>query len=387
MNMDARFEEWSERARAVSIEDAATFVGAKLKRFGSDMAGPCPAGCADENGFVVTPRSGLFICRPSGEGGGPVDLVMHTRGCDFISACEVLTGESRPHGAREETVEERQAREKAARDRCEAIERRRAEREASDLSDKERERAVVARMLALMRPIMETRADAYLRTRGLSVGPWCDGFGFVPNAPYYVDGEIVARVPMMLAPIVHYSGAIPEGRIGGLLRTYLDPDKPAKFKFGDEDPSKKFYGEAWGGLIPLGPIGETLAVGEGIETTRAWFQLGVGGDDVTTAAAGSLNNLSGGCTGSIPHPTMKNQNTGKPILIPNGIPDMDKPGMILPPQVKRLILLGDGDSERIMTRARVLAAARRHRAQGIEVSVQFAPAGMDFASLAMEAAE
>jgi hypothetical protein len=177
----------------------------------------------------------------------------------------------------------------------------------------------------------------------------------------------------------------------GIHRTYLDPVRPQKVAFhwvcGKEDwpPAKKMYGAAYGGLIPLGPIGETLALGEGVETTRAWFQLGVGGDDVTLAAAGSLNNLSGACTGTIPHPTLTNPKTGKPVLIPNGIPDMGRPGMILPPQVKRLFLLGDGDSEPLMTRARVLCAARRFRSQGIEVSVHMAPSGCDFASLAVAA--
>lgn len=381
---DARVDDWVQRAKSVSIEDAASFVGARLKRNGTDFCGVCPAGCASKDGFVVTPKSGLFVCRPSGEGGGPVDLVMHARGCDFLSACEVLTGEPRPQGAREESEFDRQARETKTRERQEAAEQRRSQQEAVELSDHEREQAVVRRMLLLMQPITGTPVDAYLRARGLTPGPWCDGFGFVPNAPYYADGEIVARVPLMLAPIVHYSAAIPEGRICGLHRTYLDPEKPAKYRPSDGG-AKKFYGDAYGGLIPLGPIGETLMIGEGIETTRAAYQLGIGGDDVTTAAAGSLVNLSGSCTGTVPHPTLLNPKTGKPVLIANGIPDMDRPGMILPPQVKRLILLGDGDSERLMTRARVLAAARRHRADGIEVSVQFSADGHDFASMAVAA--
>jgi hypothetical protein len=250
---------------------------------------------------------------------------------------------------------------------------RRVEQGAVDSTDAEREAAQIERTLAIMQPIVGTPVEAYLRARGLSIGEWCDGFGFIPDARYFdAGGDLVARVPLMVAPIVF----TPTGKIIGLHRTYLDPDKPTKFR-PEDGAAKKFYGRALGGLIPLGQIGETLAVGEGIETTRAWYQLGLGGDDVAIAAAASLNNLSGSCTGTIPHPADPKKR------IPNGVPDMDRPGMIIPPQVKRLILLGDGDSNRLMTRARVLAAARRHRAHGIDVSIQFAPDGRDFASMAV----
>lgn len=379
LRTDPRVDEWVARARAVSIEDAASYVGAKLKRNGTDLVGPCPAGCASSDGFVVTPRSNLFICRPSSEGGGPVDLVMHARGCDFLSACETLTGETRPKGAREETAEQRQARERRTRERAEAAQQRQRERDAEELSDHEREQRQIARLLMLMAPIEGTHAEAYLRARGLIPGPWCERLGFIPDAPYWVDGEVIARVPLMLAPFVK------EDRVVGFHRTYLDPDKPAKFRPNDDDPSKKFYGKgSYGGLIPLGPIGETLAVGEGIETTVAWFQHpDLGGEmaDVTIAAAGSLGRMSGACTGSFPHPTKVNPQTGKPTACPNGIPDIDRPGMILPPQVKTLILLGDGDSDPLSTRACLLAAARRHRGDGVEVFISMAPDGHDFASL------
>lgn len=377
LRTDPRIDDWIARAKSVGIEDAASFVGARLKRNGTDLVGACVAGCASKDGFVVTPKSGLFVCRPSGEGGGPIDLVMHARGCSFMEACECLTGEPRPQGAREESASDRQARERAISDRREAAERRRLEQESEDAADAEREAAQIERTLRTMRPIAGTHAEAYLRARGLSLNAWCEGFGFISDARYFDrSGDLVARVPLMVAPIVF----APSGRVIGLHRTYLDPERPAKFR-PEDGAAKKFYGSSQGGLIPLGPIGETLAIGEGIETTVAWAQNpDLGGElDVSIAAAASLGNMGGTCTGTVPHPSDPKRR------VPNGIPDMDRPGMILPPQVKRLILLGDGDSERLMTRARVLAAARRHRAQGIEVSIQFAPTGADFASLAVAA--
>lgn len=377
---DSRTDSWIARAKAVSIEDAAAFVGAVLKPpHAPERCGPCPF-CGGTDRFSINTRKQVYLCRGTG-GGGAIDLVIHARGCDFLTACEVLTGEPRPQGAREESEFERQARESKQDDRLRALEGQRQERDEAALTAQERQARQIAKTRLMMGTILGTHAEAYLRARGLTPGPWCDGFGFLDQSPYYDDeGSVIASVPVMIAPIVLAT----TGEVIGLHRTYLDPDKPAKFRPQD-GAAKKFYGRAQGGLIPLGPIGETLMVGEGIETTRWAYQLGLGGDDVTLAAAASLGNMCGACTGRMPHPDIVNPNTGKPILIPNGTPDMDRPGMILPPQVKRLILLVDGDSERKMTRQMITAALRRHRAQGIKVDIQPAPDGKDFADVGMAA--
>jgi hypothetical protein len=93
---------------------------------------------------------------------------------------------------------------------------------------------------------------------------------------------------------------------------------------------------------------------------------------VSIACGLSLGTMAGSCTGTIPHPD------GRPTRIPNGEPDMARPGMILPNWVRELILLGDGDSDFMTTRALILAAGRRHRAEGLVVSVHFAPDGKDW---------
>src|SRR5258708_4219022 len=103
LRTDARAEEWVSRARSVGIEDAAAYIGAKLKRKGADFSGACPFGCATTDGFVITPKDNVFICRPSGDSGDAIALVMHATGGDFLTACETLTGEARPIGDKEET--------------------------------------------------------------------------------------------------------------------------------------------------------------------------------------------------------------------------------------------------------------------------------------------
>lgn len=384
LRTDPRAEEWVARARAVSIEDAAAFVGTRLKRNGTDLAGPCPCGAASKDGFVITPKTGLFVCRPSGEGGGPIDLVMHARACSFVEACEVVTGEPRPSGVKEESPADRAERERKQAERKLALEAQQTKRDEAALTAQERQARQIKKILKDMRPVFGTHADAYIRGRGLMPGAWCDGFGFLPESPYYDnDGIVIARVPVMIAPIVF----APTMEVIGLHRTYLDPDRPVKFR-PEDGSAKKIYGRAQGGLIPLGQIGEFVAIGEGIETSIAWAQHpDLGGErDISIAAAVSLGNMSGGCTGTVfPKGGPISPKTGKPIPIPNGIPDMDQPGMILPPQVKKLILLQDGDSEPFMTKARVLCAATRHHAQGIEVWRWPAPDGYDFASWAVAA--
>jgi hypothetical protein len=119
----------------------------------------------------------------------------------------------------------------------------------------------------------------------------------------------------------------PGGEIIGLHRTYLDRDAPRKLAPpGDprRNKAKKVLGEQRGGMIRLSPDGPRLAVGEGIETSRAWFAMGYGGDDIAIGAAVSLGNLSGGAMGSAEHPIDPSKR------VPNGIPDMDRPGMLLP---------------------------------------------------------
>jgi hypothetical protein len=70
-------------------------------------------------------------------------------------------------------------------------------------------------------------------------------------------------------------------------------------------------------------------------------------------------------------------------MVRNGVPDMDKPGVILPDDVREVILLGDGDSDPMATHAAVATAGRRFRAQGRTVAVHWAGAGLDWNDVLM----
>lgn len=375
---------WNE-ARAVDVLDVATRLGAKLKRSGPDHVGHCPGGCTNNgDGFVVTPKKGIFLCRPSGESGDVVDMVCHVQGCGKVEALEFVTGRDRPAGAREESAEDREKREQRNRGREAANAKRAAEAERAADAKRRADEEAVADVLARAKPIADTHAWAYLNGRGLRPAKrLCGDLRFVGDLDYWgtVDGEEglrhLATLPAMVAIIRDLGGAII-----GIHQTYLDPKEPRKWApiGAKSNAAKKVRGEQKGGLIRLGMIGEALAIGEGIETTLSWHALGYGPEDVSIACALNKGNMSGGWTGSVPHPRRKNA-AGKPTPMPNGIPDVNAPGAILPPDVVDVYMICDGDSETLATQGAMATGGRRWAAQGRRVFLHFPKAGMDFNDL------
>lgn len=373
-------------AKSVDMLEVAARLGVKLKRSGADYSGACPAGCASDDGFVITPRKSAFICRPSGEGGDVISMVVHAHDCSNVEAIEFITGRDRPAGGKEETPEERDAREttKRKRDAANAARAKRAEKaeEARRRSDDE----MVADVLARALPIGGTHAEAYLRARGLRPAKRLTGdLRFVADLDYWgapsdtEDGKrLLAELPAMVGIIRDVAGAVI-----GIHQTYLDPVEPRKWAptGARSNKAKKIRGEAKGGLIRLGMLGESLGLAEGLETAMSWHSLGMGPEDVSLASAISLGNLAGRWTGTINHKTRTDPKTGKPTKVPNGIPDMAAPGAILPDDVREVIIIGDGDSELIATQGAIATAARRWMAEGRRVSVHVAPEKYDFNSL------
>ncbi len=376
---------WSE-ARSVDILEVAERLGAKMKRSGPDWTGHCPGGCTRHgDGFVVTPSKHMFLCRPSRVTGDAVDMVVHARGCKKADALEFVTGRPLP-GRQKETAEERREREdRLAKRRAEnaaQVERDARDAETRRLRDEEAFLAILKRAV----PIEGTHAFAYLRARGLNPKPsLTKDLRFVQSLGYWgSDGgkpEMIAELPAMIA-VIRDIDATPIG----LSITYLDKTEPGKLVLDSErhldpkkrkHPSVKVRGDVKGGMIRLGQIGERLAIAEGAITALSWHQMGFGPDDVTITAAVSLGNLAGSWTGTQEHPTRKGAD-GRPTKVPNAIPDVDRPGVILPQYVSEIIIIGDSDSERIATKRAILTGARRFAAEGKIVSVHMAPAGMDF---------
>ena len=96
---DARDElDWNDAKRADMVE-LAHGLGARLKRSGRFLVGPCLSGCAHENGFIINPQKQLFFCRPSGARGDAVDMVEHVLGYSKVEALAYVVGREPGAGA------------------------------------------------------------------------------------------------------------------------------------------------------------------------------------------------------------------------------------------------------------------------------------------------
>jgi hypothetical protein len=155
----------------------------------------------------------------------------------------------------------------------------------------------------------------------------------------------------------------------------------AKFTAPDGEPlpAKKIRGLCMGGAIRLTEPAPVLVIGEGIETTltvlQALRERGRNPGDYAAWCAVSLGNIAGGHLGpSERHP----DGAG---WVPSGIPDPDRPALMPPDWAGRVILLGDGDSEPLATRAQLECARGRWEKAGVPTEIRFAPQGCDFNDL------
>lgn len=340
--------------------------------------GACP--CAPVRGkkpFWINTRTNTYGCLKGGCGGDIFTWLKEFEGLDFAAALERLGGKS--------AVSDPEA---VARARTERETKLRAA-EAVEAKRREEDRAKAYEIFATgVGVISGTPVEDYLTGRGL--GEVADYLNrrlrFLPEEPYYheVEGRfrIIHRGPAMMAAIQG-----PDDKFMGVHLTWLDLANPGKKATitapdGTRCPAKKVKGLAKGGAIRLigSKNGETLIIGEGIETTLSvWLALRKHGKHGPYAAwsSVSLGNMSGGGLGpSTPHPSGRG-------WVPSEVPDPTAPGMMPPAWAPKVILLGDGDSDPLVTRARMQCARRRFEAAGHEVNVHFAPQGKDFNDMVM----
>lgn len=374
---DRAFEEWVEKARSADIVEVSAQIGAQLKRSGGEYVGPCPR-CGGTDRFAVKPSEQVFNCRGA-VGGDVIKMVEHAGSpngdLSFIEACELINGEPPP--GRDSNV--------VALDPA-IVKERREERKDKELSradaEEQERRKRQAQCVAIFdscRRLIGTDGDAYFRRRKITMTEDLSvDIRFAPTLQYWgfpEDGD--KQVCLGEFPCVVSAIRALDDTLIGIHRTYLDPREPKKLEPpGDQrrNAAKKVFGEWMGGAIRMSPARPAMAIGEGIETCASWWQLGVGPDDIGLWCAVALRNLSGGSTGMLPHP----RPSGNIKTIQNGVPDMREPGLLLPPEVRSIYLLGDGDSDMHATHAQLLTGARRHRAEGREVFLHMAPASLDW---------
>lgn len=371
----------------------------KLRRAGGKLVGPCPicGGRASSQRFEVIEKDSSWVCAVCPDGGDVIRLVEKVEGCDFRAAIERLGGRTAIDAARaKELFEER--------------ERKRMAREKTSADYREAERKRLFRTWKGAMPIHDTVAGRYLEGRGLVLPEHCPGLRFLPTMSYW-HGETIdergRKSPRQIYAGPAMCGAFirPDGKFGGLHLTWLNvitsPDDvtapaPVKAEILDPDSgevlnSKKMRGSKTGAYIAIvmHDAPRRLVIGEGIETVlsvwTAMHQAGRPLDDMAFWAAGDLGNLAGRANKTINHPTLKRPN-GQPQKVPDRFPDLEDAGLSIPDPVEELILLGDGDSEKVLTEYAMERAARRYAREGRVIRIAFAPSGLDFNDLLKAAA-
>lgn len=394
------FDDWVADAKRADLLSLAERYGAKLRRSGSELVGPCPA-CGGEDRFSINPRKQVWNCgHHGGAGGDAIALAGHVLdlkpedGRDFVRICEDINGAPPPEREQTETPEERLEREarraRRARDAEDAARRR--EEEAQSYRDAEIRRAL--EIWESRRPIAGTPVEAYLAARGIRHIAGLR-LGFVERLGFFVKPEMakgflrVADLPAMVCGI-----ADRQGRFTGVHITYLDPTEPKKAEVahpdtGEIEPPKKIRGSVHGGVLRLaGPVAspERLVSGEGIETTLyvrdEMIDAGRNIADAAWWAGISLGNMGGKATESVRHPAglTKTDKAGRQrvVMIPGPVPAPDSEGIALPASVTEALLLGDGDSDPATTDFALRRCAARWARPGLTVRRAWARDGQDF---------
>lgn len=386
-----------DKARAIDVGEVAARYGFALTSRQGEHVGPCP-GCGGHDRFSVNTKSNVWRCRQGGGdpiGGDAVALVRHVEGCGFLRAIEIVTGQQ--FTPREPTPATQK-------------------RDDNEYREKERRRAYElwreGHAFADGGPV-----DAYLRRRGIAAafarmpGAHCREHRDFPFWQPYTDApvlqgrrakvkwRIIHRGPAMLWPIVDAAGSFM-----GLHVTWLDPStdngKAEIFcpDTGEQLPAKKVRGSKKGGRIVLRTTSldvGALAVGEGVESCLSWLSLGrhlpaFHGCGVETSV--DLGNLAGRAARTVAHPVLNQTRRDGRVVAqrypgPDPLIGEDQALLWSPPAgTKRLMLIGDADSEPYATRAALKRATARLDHLLDEIADDWPPAGHDFNSLLMETA-
>lgn len=256
-----RFDDWKRRALEVDLYQAAVSGGAKLKRAGQEWVGPCPA-CGGTDRFGVNPKKNVFICRNTA-GGDVIAMTQHIYSCDFIKACEILTGEPSPKGeSRGLTPEELEAIEQRRQDAARKAEERAAER----AKDREERKASAGEAWRGTKALAGTLGEAYLLDRGIPVPPmgWPIDIRFHPALDY----ELAHGVGLLPAIVARVLGV--DGNAIAVWQIYLDPKGGKAKGIPNEKVGRGFAG---GGAVRIGGVGPHIGVAEGLETALAVWTL------------------------------------------------------------------------------------------------------------------
>jgi hypothetical protein len=383
--MIALVDTFIEQARSITIELTAKRLGLVFRKSGFEHPQRCPA-CGGQDCFAFNTKKNKWNCRAAGVGGQDgIGMAAHALGLDlrsrkgFLEACAAVTGEDIPEGGERESEEDRAARLERL-DRLKIDNEQDAARTAQTQAEfRERERKKARGIYEAAEPIMmHGIGRRYLANRGCGIpSKW---LRFSANQPYWHGqddrGQLQAlhSGPAMIAPFVEAACTV----IGCHI-TWIDLGRAPKFRPELSDP-------VTGELLPTKKM-------RGIENGLAFGRWEGFRDDTFYFAAGDLGNLSGPAEASsrFAHPTLtkpdRNQ-VERPVMIAGPVPKLDQDAddaMFVLDHVDELVLLADGDSERVMTASAMARARARHARPGRLIPIIWPRNGHDFASMAVSA--
>lgn len=404
--MSAALKLFVENARAITIADAALRLSLKCNPRGSEHPQPCPA-CGGKDTFAFNTQKNKWNCRQGGIGGNDaIGMAAHVHGLNIrnreglLEACSILLGQPIPEDFERESDEDRASR----IERLEEQRKRNAElqdeqaKSQADYREIERNKARGIYTRAI--PLHSTGVPFgrnYLMARG-ACAPESDWLRVSQNVPYWHGGDMLHEGPAMVAPIVG-----PDLGVIGCHITWIDLDNRPKCRpdivdqeLGELLPTKKMRGSKKGGLIPLAghPSMERWVGGEGIENTLAVARAENLRADTFYFAAGDLGNLSGPAdpASRFAHPTLKKEDARgrlRTVMVQGPVPRPDQgpdDAFWVGDHVGEIVLLGDGDSERVMTSAAMARAKARIAKPGRRIAIAWPPAGTDFSEMMAGAA-
>lgn len=365
-------------AKLVSVADWANCNSLwGLRKSGANLIGPCPkAGCGGTDRFGINLFQDKWNCRICDKGGhDAISLVMHVDGLDFLSACEVLTGQRRsepvdPEKAKQQKIELEKKQTKLKQTQEQYREKSRKQSHEIWQSGKPSGR-IIEQYLAI-RKINVSVAEFGARIRQHEkLEYW-----FKPkNKPYVLAHSGVA----MLACIQSR-----DNRFSGVHRTWIDINQPkGKLILNAPDGSglldaRLTRGSKGNGAIrlvtPENP--KRLVLGEGIETTGTVF-------------AHERDNLTAYWAG-----IDKGHMAGRAARSASGTRLLDQPDMademcfILPEWCTELIYLLDVESDEkqaIKTKQAMIRGLRRQKRLRSDLIIKLCSPGLigDFNDLDM----
>ncbi|NMG39825.1 P4 alpha zinc-binding domain-containing protein [Chelativorans sp. ZYF759] len=428
--MTDEIKEFIEDARAVSVGAAAKLLDLAFKAAGDEHPQPCPVSGGKDR-FSFNTRKNAWHCRHCDVGGkDAIGLAAHCLELDlksragFLEACSAVLGRDIPQGGERESEEERAAREAriAERQRQAAQDEEKRARAGNAFRDKERAKA--RGIYEAGRTIGADPVHYYLSMRACGV-PGDKWIRYAPSLPYWHGQDdhgapvAIHEGPAMVAPFIRFDASLHVELIGCHI-TWIDLDAPPKYRpllygltkegrlGGRHDwragsslptqidiaaglyeilPSKKMRGTKKGGVIGLSgrPSALRWLGAEGIENTLAFAGWEGFRDDTFYFAAGDLGNMAGPADpkSAFSHPELTREDRNgrvRPVRVQGPVPrpgregnDADADAMMIPDHVDELVLVADGDSERVATASAMARARARHARPGRLIPVLWPP--------------